>query len=99
MNWAAFLRLLSAKHCTGGASSAMTLSTNLDTLGRALLTDDVVRTRQPVRMSRHPVDRASPSLSACIPRDGMRKTAISAGATLPARTSAHWHFHIPIFSP
>ena len=89
MDWVVFLCLLIAQHCTGGAASAVTLSVDFDTPGCVLLTDDVDQKRQPARMSRHPIDSVSPSRSACMPRNGMCKIVISAGATSLVRTSAH----------
>ena len=89
MNRVVFLCFLSVQHCSSGAAGAVTRFVAVDTLGRVLLTHDVGQPRQLDRISHHPVDLTSPSRFACMPRDGMREIAISAGTASPASTSAY----------
>ena len=90
---------LSVQHCSSGAPGAVTRFAVVDRPRRALLIHDFGQPRQPARMSHHPVDRASPSRSACMLRDGMREIAISVGTVSLARTSAHWRTHVLFLYP
>ena len=99
MHWAVLPYLMSAQHCTGGAVDAATCFARFDTSIRVSLTADVGQTRRMTRLSHQPVDRASSSRFACMPRDCMREIATSAGAASPAPTPAHWHVLLPVFCP
>ena len=99
MPWAVFPCLMSAQHCTGGAVDAATCFARFDTSIRVSLTTDVGQPRRMTRLSRQPVDRASSSRFACMPRDCMREIANSAGAASPAHTPAHWQVQLPVFCP